>query len=210
VTSEYCAGGSIADVMQSQGRPFDPTTAVSLIRQVLAGLEYAHGVSFADGSSPQGLAGKRGVVHRHITPHNILLPIAGSVHTAKLADFGLAKSFDAAGFSGHAMSGPGAQDLVAFMPRPQLVNYRFTKPEVDVWACAAALYWMLTGVPPRDFPRGKDPITIVLREKPIPIHDRNITVPPALAAVIDNALNDEPRIALTSAAELSHALEDAL
>jgi eukaryotic-like serine/threonine-protein kinase len=205
VTSEYCIGGSIADVMQQQGHPFDPPTAVSIIKEVLAGLTYAHGVSFAE-----GLAGKRGVVHRHITPHNILLPVAKSLHAAKLADFGLAKSFDAAGFSGHAMSGSGVRDVVAFMPRQQLINYRFAKPEVDVWACAASLYWMLTGLPPRDFPRGKDPITIVLHENPIPIHDRDITIPRALAAVIDKALIDDPRIAVTAAAELSAALEDAL
>jgi eukaryotic-like serine/threonine-protein kinase len=96
------------------------------------------------------------------------------------------------------------------MPRPQLINYRFAKSEIDVRACAASLYWMLTVLPPRDFPRGKDPITIVLHEKPVPIHDRNITVPTALAAAIDQALIDEPRIAITSAAELSQALEDAL
>lgn len=210
VTSEYCPGGSVADVMRNQGHPFDPATAVSIIKQILAGLEYAHGVSFADDSSPRGPAGKRGVVHRHITPHNILLPIAGSTRTAKLTDFGLAKSFDAAGFSGHAMSGTGAQNLVAFMPRPQLVNYRFAKPEVDVWACAASLYWMLTGLPPREFPRGKDPITIVLHDKPVPIHDRNITVPPALATVIDDALIDQPRIGVTSAAALSDAIDGAL
>jgi len=209
VTSEYCAGGSIADVMRDQGHPFDPPTAVSIIKQVLAGLAYAHGVSFGAFSSQGSAGGRRGVVHRHITPHNILLPVAGSVGAVKLADFGLAKSFDAAGFSGQSMCGTGVTNVVAFMPRAQLINYRFTKPEVDVWACTASLYWMLTGLPPRDFPRGKDPITIVLQENPVPIQRRNGSIPLGLAAVIDMALKDDP-IAISTAEEVAAALEVAL
>jgi eukaryotic-like serine/threonine-protein kinase len=95
------------------------------------------------------------------------------------------------------------------MPRAQLINYRFTKPEVDVWACTASLYWMLTGLPPRDFPRGKDPITIVLQENPVPIQRRNGTIPLGLAAVIDMALKDDP-IGITTAEEVAAALEVAL
>jgi eukaryotic-like serine/threonine-protein kinase len=209
VTSEYCAGGSIADVMHDRGHPFDPPTAVSIIKQVLAGLAYAHGVSFGAFSSQGSAGGRRGVVHRHITPHNILLPVAGNEGAVKLADFGLAKSFDAAGFSGQSMSGTGVTNVVAFMPRAQLINYRFTKPEVDVWACTASLYWMLTGLPPRDFPRGKDPITIVLQENPVPIQRRNGTIPLGLAAVIDMALKDDP-IGITTAEEVAAALEVAL
>jgi len=203
------AGGSIADVVHDQGHLFDPPTAVSVIKQVLGGLAYAHGVSFGAFSSQGSAGGRRGVVHRHITPHNILLPAAGSGGEVKLADFGLAKSFDAAGFSGQSMSGTGVTNVVAFMPRAQLINYRFTKPEVDVWACAASLYWMLTGLPPRDFPRGKDPITIVLQDNPVPIQKRNSTIPLGLAAVIDMALKDDP-IGISTAQELAAALEVAL
>jgi serine/threonine protein kinase len=212
LTSQYCTGGSLADLMGTRGAPFDPDEAVSMMVQVLAGLAYAHAVTLPPAAgTPGGPAGAgRVLVHRHITPHNILLPVAGSTGVAKLADFGLARAFDAAGLSGQSMSGHGVQSVVEFMSRPQLIHYAFAKPEVDVWACAATLYWMLTRSPPRDFPRGQDPVMAVLHGDPVSIRDRNITIPSRLAAVIDAALIDEPRIEITTATELSTALQDAL
>jgi serine/threonine protein kinase len=39
-----------------------------------------------------------------------------------------------------------------------LIQYKYAKPDVDVWAMAASLYFMLTARYPRDFPKGQDPI----------------------------------------------------
>ena len=56
----------------------------------------------------------------------------GSDWVAKLGDFGLAKAFDRAGLSGHSVTGAAAGTF-AFMARQQLINYKYAKPEVDVW-----------------------------------------------------------------------------
>ena len=124
----------------------------------------------------------------------------------KVGDFGLAKAFDTAGLSGQTRTGSIAGTL-SFMPRQQIVNFKYAKPEVDVWAMAASLYFMLTGTGPRDFPKGEDPCDVILRTSAIPIRQRNAKIPIKLAQVIDAALIDKPQINIKTAAELRRALE---
>ncbi len=52
---------------------------------------------------------------------------------AKVADMGLAKSFTQAGYSGMTATGEAAGSF-SFMPREQLVQFKFMKPVSDVWA----------------------------------------------------------------------------
>ncbi len=78
------------------------------------------------------------------------------------------------------------------------------------WAAlAASLYYMLTGESPRHLPDGGDLVDAVVNTGAIPIRERNLGVPSRLAAVIDEALIDNPRIGIGSAAELAAALRDA-
>ncbi len=207
---EYCNGGSVDRLTAEHGGTLPVEEAVPIVLQALDGLAYAHsaeipGVRLADGT----VGPSRGLVHRDIKPSNILLAGSGSAQVAKLADFGLAKAFDRAGLSGHTRTG-SVGGTVAVMARAQIVNYKFAKPEVDVWAIAASLYWMLTGAPPRNFPSGVDPIAVVLRDAAVPIRQRVPSIPRRLAAVIDEALIDNPRITITTADELKRALQDAL
>ncbi|MET8130012.1 serine/threonine-protein kinase [Streptomyces sp. NPDC005065] len=149
LTCEYCAGGGVDELVARRGGRLPVDEAVPITLQALAGLEYAHTAPvparLADGS----VVTASGLVHRDVKPHNLLLDADGTV---KVADFGLAKAFEKAGLSGYTRTGAVAGS-VAFMPRPQLIDYRNTLPAVDVWAAAASLYWMLTGAAPRDFPR---------------------------------------------------------
>ncbi|WP_280274848.1 protein kinase domain-containing protein [Nocardia wallacei] len=204
---EYCAEGSVDELVRRRGT-LEVDEAVRLTTQALEGLAYAHDVPVEWGTLDTGPAAI-GLIHRDVKPANILLAAAGAHPIAKLADFGLAKAFERAGLSGHTMTGSMA-GTVGFMARPQLINYKFAKPEVDVWAMAASLYFMLTGHPPRHFPAGTDPIAVVLRDKAVPIRQRDRNLPRRLAAVIDEALIDEPAIRITTATQLRDALLAAL
>ncbi|NEO54300.1 MAG: protein kinase [Okeania sp. SIO3B5] len=205
-TLEYCNGGSIWNLMQDHGCRLSVDVAVPIILQALDGLEYAHNaeipyVKKADGSLSIG----RGLVHRDIKPANIFLSNNVDNSTVvKIADYGLAKAFDLAGLSGQTITG-NKGGTFPFMPRQQMIDFKYVKPEVDVWAMAATLYNMLTGVYPRDFV-GKDPILTVLQTKPVPIRQRNLSIPKSLAEVIDLALIDEPEIYFKTAKEFKQAL----
>ncbi len=204
-TLEYCNGGSIWNLLERCGYQLSINMAVPIIIQALDGLDYAHNaeipyVKKADGSFGEG----KGLVHRDIKPANIFLSNINSSTVVKIGDYGLAKAFDLAGLSGQTMTG-NKGGTFPFMPRQQIIDFKYVKPEVDVWAMAATLYNMLTGAYPRDFV-GKDPILTVLQTKPVPIRKRNIAVPQSLAEVIDLALIDEPEIYFKTAKEFKHAL----
>jgi serine/threonine protein kinase len=81
---EWVEGESLHTVIAEAGkrRAIPPELAVRIIADAAAGLHAAHELRDVDGSP-------RGVVHRDISPHNILIGTNGSV---KLVDFGVAKA----------------------------------------------------------------------------------------------------------------------
>lgn len=204
-TVEYCAGGTAEALRRQSGGRLPLDEAAAIVIGALHGLEYAHQapiprVRLADGSYGEG----RGLVHRDLSPENILL-----ADVPKVSDFGLGKAFDLAGLSGLTRSGETIGKPV-YMPRQQILNFRESRPEVDVWAAAACLYVLLTGCSPRDFPPGEDVLRVILEHDAVPIRKRDRAVPKPLAKVIDEALVDRPQIRIKTAAELRSALEAAL
>ena len=209
-TLEYCNGGSVDSLMCKRGGVLSIDQAMRIMFQVLDGLEYAHRVELPSVQLEGGKTGQaRGLVHRDLKPQNIFLARAGRKTVAKVGDYGLAKAFDLAGLSGHTCSGTVA-GTPQFMPRQQVLRFKYAMPGVDVWAAAASLYFMLTGHVPRDFRRGKDPWQTVLQASAVPIRQRLPSVPRKLAAVIDEALVDNPEIHFKSAADLKQALREAV
>jgi serine/threonine-protein kinase len=206
---EYCDGGSVGQLIEERGGRLAIEEASAIILQALAGLEYAHqaevpAVKLRDGSVGRG----RGLIHRDLKPQNLYLCGSGATRITKIGDYGLSKAFDLAGLSGQTRTGEKA-GTPHFMPRQQVLDFRCARPEVDVWAIAATLYFMLTGLFPRDFPKGKDPWQVMLESQAIPIRQRDPSIPPKLAAVIDEALIDNPSIPFKSATELREKLEPA-
>jgi serine/threonine protein kinase len=186
--------------------PLDFATEIML--QVLDGLTYTHGAR-VDVKLKSGMIDTvNGVVHRDFKPGNIFLSDNSKHPTAKVADFGLAKAFETAGLTGQTRTGELAGTPV-FMPRQQIINYRYAKPDVDVWAAAASYYYMLTGAFPKDL-SGKDVFAAALSGSAVPIRKRNAAIPRRLAAVIDEALVDKPAIPVKSAAELKRLILGAL
>jgi len=98
--------------------------ALEIIFQALDGrLDYAHNVLGTTKKKDGGLEQKKGLVHRDLKPANIFLAGSGSAR--------LAKSFMTAGLSGLTATGTAA-GTPSFMPRQQVANFKYAKPEVDV------------------------------------------------------------------------------
>ncbi len=128
---------------------------------------------------------------------------------AKVGDFGFAKSFQKAGFSGMTMTGHYA-GTPYFMPREQVINFKYVKPVSDIWSMGATCYNVLTGKLPRDYPHGVDPIEVILGGKIVPIQKRDARIPAKLAEVIDRAVANDPKKRYQDAGEMREALARAL
>ena len=211
ILMDICEGGSVDDLMKRYGGKLSLNLATFIILQALEGLEYVHNVPVQAEIVKRGLFGGRreklmdakGLVHRDFKPGNIFLMDKSDHPVAKVADFGMAKAFQAAGFS--TMSSEGmVKGTVPFMPRQQALDCRFAKPEVDVWAAAASYYYMLTGQFPKNFRQGVNMWQILVTESATPIRQRDPSVPERLAQVIDRALVERPVIGCNSAAALRY------
>ncbi len=217
ILMDICEGGSVDDLMKRYGGKLPFNLATFIILQALEGLEYVHNVPVQAeivkrrlfGGRREKLMDAKGLVHRDFKPGNIFLMDKSDHPVAKVADFGMAKAFQAAGFT--TMSSEGmVKGTVPFMPRQQALDCRFAKPEVDVWAAAASYYYMLTGQFPKNFRQGVNMWQILVTESATPIRQRDPSVPERLAQVIDRALVERPVIGCNSAAALRYDIIRAL
>jgi serine/threonine-protein kinase len=145
--------------------------------QVLEALEYAHA---------------KGFVHRDIKPANMLVAEAADGEVVKLADFGLARVYQASQLSGLTVVSD-ISGTPAFMPPEQITHYREAKPPADQYSSAATLYHLLTNQHLFDKPRHPlQQLAMILQEKPVPILERRPDLPAGLANVIHRALAREP------------------
>ena len=209
ILMEYCDGRSVDSMIERHGGKLSLDKATDIILQVLDGLIYAHKTTVSVKLKGGDVVTANGIVHRDFKPGNIFMTGVGKNFTAKIADFGLAKAFETSGLSGHTRTGQVAGTPI-FMPRQQIINYKESKPAVDVWAAAASYYYMLTGKPPKDFASGRDAFAVALANTAVPIRKRNSAISKKLAAVIDQALIEKPDIGVKSAAELKKMIEGAI
>ena len=203
---EYCDSGSIISLVKDYSGRVPINLAVDLTLKILDGLHYAHNchvdeVILKNGTTQES----KGIVHRDIKPENILLQNVNDALVPKIADFGLSKAFLQAGFTMGTMTGAFC-GTPEFVSRQQLLNYKYAKPEVDVWGVAATLYYMLSGVAPRGSDFGRNPLQMILKKEPIPIKSVNHKVPDKLAKIIDKALDDKNKLYFKTALEFKKAI----
>jgi serine/threonine-protein kinase len=188
---EYVPGVSASDLLKRHG-PLAVGRAVTLACQILEALQYAHG---------------RGVVHRDIKPQNILVTRAEGTEVAKLADFGLARAYQASKLSGLTMTGE-VGGTPAYMPPEQITDYRNARPAADQYSAAATLYRLLTGrhlFEPRP-KKAQDLFAAILTADPVPLRGRRAEVPAGLAEAVHRALTKDPAARFPDAAAMRQAL----
>jgi eukaryotic-like serine/threonine-protein kinase len=212
-TMEYCRGGTVQDLLDRHGRqPVD--AAARIILQALDGLQKMHDTEVPVTLENGEVQVRRGLVHRDLKPDNILLaePATPAGAKIKIADYGMSKAFETAGWTGLTKAGYAA-GTPEFMAREQLIHFRDAKPEVDLWSIAACFYYMVSGVYPRDFPpgvRGPARFLVVKQAPVVPIESRGAAIKPAIADVINRALREEAGLHYQTAAQLKVDLESAL
>ncbi len=195
---EYVDGESLGALLasgRSDGPKNDPVpvpVAVRIIADVCAGLDAAHKIRDDSGQL-------RGVVHRDISPHNIVISASGDV---KVIDFGIAHARDR--YSGDTDLNSALKGKLRYMAPEQALR-QDVSPATDVFAAGATLYRMLAGRPP--FDGGNDAATLHLLLGDLPPEALPEAVPPALRAVVERALARRPDNRFPSARAMHEALE---
>jgi serine/threonine-protein kinase len=186
---EYVPGTDAARLVQAGG-PLAPGRAVRLLLPVLDGLAYAH---------------SRGFVHRDIKPANLLVTEAGGRELAKLADFGLARTYQTSQMSGLTMA-DASGGTPAFMPPEQLRDFRGAQPPADQYAAAATLDYLLTGKVLFETDSAPEWFKRLLLEEPNPHSAARPDVPAGLAAALRRALRPRPEQRFPDVTALRDAL----
>jgi beta-lactam-binding protein with PASTA domain len=184
IAMEYLRGHTLKQLVREHGA-MPPDLAVDITIQVLRAAKFAH---------------KRGIVHRDIKPHNVILDEEGR---AKVTDFGIAR----AGASD--MTETGSIMGTAQYLSPEQAQGQPVSPRSDLYSIGVMLYELLTGKVPFD---AESPVTIALKhvsEPPVPPSRLNPAVPPALDAVVLRALEKEPARRFADADGFAAALLDA-
>ncbi len=181
--SEFCNQGNLVDYIISNNGKLDISESIKITCEILEGLKYAHNYKHY-------LEKKENlIIHGNIKPSNILFSKRANKVIAKLSDFGMSSILDFAGVSSCTKHAPTANDLF-FTSRKQVIDFDCCDKSIDIWSVMACLYYMLTGKSPRNFIANSDPYSIILRNPPMPIRQRNSKIPKELADIIDKALDD--------------------
>jgi eukaryotic-like serine/threonine-protein kinase len=138
------------------------------------------------------------VVHRDVKPANVLVSARGRV---KVGDLGIARLAEGTTQGGTATM-VGTPKYMA----PEQANGLPATPATDVYSAGVVLYEMLAGRAPF---RGGSPVEIALRHVQEPPPPLDLSVPRALARVVERALEKDPASRFASAVEMADALERA-
>ncbi|QRN86244.1 protein kinase [Clostridia bacterium] len=185
IVMEYLEGETLKEVIQDKA-PMNPIEAINLIRSILKALEHSH---------------KKGIIHRDIKPHNIMLDKA---HKVKVTDFGIARN---AGASTVTYSGQMVGSV--YYISPEQAKGERTTFATDIYSTGAMLYEMLTGKVPFT---GSNPVSIALshvEKQARPMSDFNKKVPECLEEIVETAMMKNPKDRYSSAMEMARALTQA-
>ncbi len=125
--------------------------------------------------------------------------------SVKVADFGLAKSFTSAGFSGITTEARVLGTLAYIAPE-QAQDARFVLPAADLYSAGAMLYYLLAGQPPYQFGSSRNALAIIADTDPVPLTQHCPDLPASLTGIVHQALARRPDDRFGSAAEMRLAL----
>lgn len=174
--TEFVPGGDGRQRILARG-PLVVPAAVRVVVGLLQALGHAH---------------RRGFVHRDVKPSNVLLARReGKKVGVQVADFGLARVYEASNLSGLCVT--ANREPPVFLPPEQLLDFRSVAPAADLYGAAATLYYLLTAAPIFEVPADRvAAIGLILDGDPVPIRERQPAVPLALAAAIHRCLAKDP------------------
>ncbi len=196
---EWVSGESLWTAMRAAtkkgGVPLE--VAARIICQVCAGLHAAHELRDDEGKFI-------GLVHRDVSPQNVLLTRQG---IAKVVDFGVAK------FAGRGVAATQVGELKGKVPymAPEHIHGKELDRRADVFSIGVLFYQLIAGAHP--FLADNDQLTMARISSPVPavsLRSRVPSIPAELSRVVDAALAKDREKRTKTALELMHEIERAV
>lgn len=182
IAMEYVAGRTLKAIVREQGA-LEEAAAIEIVVQILRAARSAH---------------RRGVIHRDLKPHNVILDEEGR---ARVTDFGIAR----AGASDMTLTGSimGTAQYLS----PEQAQGHTVSATSDLYSIGVILYELLTGVVPFE---GETAVAVAFKQvsaEPNPPSALRPGLPASLDAVVLRALAKDPAQRYATADELIAALE---
>ena len=178
---EHVEGQTLATRLRQDG-PLDRETALRVVHETAAALDYAHGL---------------GVVHRDIKPANVMLTRQGAV---KVMDFGLAR------IESSTLTAAGEILGSAAYMAPEVIQGQPADPRSDNFALAVMAYELLTGERPFGGATVSAIIHNVVRSQPRSPRELNRKLPPEYDAIFARAFAKDPAERYSRALDFAEAL----
>jgi serine/threonine-protein kinase len=190
---EWIAGDSLTGLLSrgTEFRPLPDDIAARIASEACAGLHAAHEAIGPDGQP-------LGIVHRDVSPPNILVSMQGHV---KVSDFGIAK----ARYQLHSKTRTGEiKGKFAYIPPEQILG-RGVDRRADIYAMGCVLYVATLGL--RPFGGGAGALGKIVQGQYLKPRELRPKYPKGLEAIIERALMADPARRFQTAEEMRHALE---
>jgi serine/threonine protein kinase len=181
IAMEYIEGVTLHSVL-NQRKTLPAEDIISISKQICAGLDHAH---------------HHGVIHRDVKPANVMLEPDG---TAKIMDFGIAKSGGGLTSTGQVLGTPNYM-------APEQVRGHALDGRTDLFSFGVMLYEMTTGEKPFAGTNVTTIIYKIIHENPVPPRELDVTIHPGLDKVIMKALAKKPDERYQTGAELARDLQ---
>jgi serine/threonine protein kinase len=189
-TMELMEGGSLARQLRERPRPLMPVRrACELVEALARAMHAAH---------------QRDVIHRDLTPANVLLTADG---TPKITDFGLAKLLDADTLT-QSNAIMGTANYMA--PEQAEGKSKEAGPATDVYGLGAILYELLIGRPPFRGETFKATLAQILFQEPTPPRHLRLELPEPVEAICLKCLRKDPHQRFPGADSLADSLRQFL
>ena len=185
IVMELIDGITLKQYMQKKGAPLNWREALHFITQIMRGLSHAH---------------SRGIIHRDIKPHNIMVLRDGSV---KVADFGIAR-LTSANQSSLTQEALGSVHYIS----PEQARGSHIDARSDIYSAGVVLYEMTTGRLPFE---GESPVSVAIQHiNSIPLSPRDINpdIPEALQEITMKAMCPNANERYLSADDMLTDLEE--
>lgn len=170
IAQEYISGQNLRQLLDRHG-PFEPSLAVTVMRQVAAALHKA---------------ARKGIVHRDIKPENIMISSAGEV---KVADFGLSRIV---GDGDVNLTHVGITMGTPLYMSPEQAEGRALDSRSDLYSFGVTAYHVISGRPPFE---GETPLAVAVqhvRSQPTRLENLRPDLPTGLCRIVHKLLAKDP------------------